>query len=105
MFILHLVFFLCSFLLYLMQVLVVYCFVAPSVPTFFLFLFFLCVKGQNFEHIYVLTKKKNNMLCHEASSSLSPLSRTETHAASKNKLTSIFVFSKGRVTYFWAPEL
>lgn len=57
MFILHLVFFLCSFLLYLTQVLVVYCSVAPSVPPFFLFLFFLCERAKLWAYICIDEEK------------------------------------------------
>lgn len=56
MFILHLVFVLCSFLLYPTQVLVVYCSVAPSVPTFFFF--FVCERAKLWAYICIDEEEK-----------------------------------------------
>lgn len=61
--------FLCCFLLYLKQVLVVPCLVTCSSPMFFF------VASQNFWHLNELAKKKSCKTCHETSS-LSLTSRT-----------------------------
>lgn len=73
MFILHLVFFLCSFLLYLMQVLVVYCFVAPGVPTFFLFLFFLCERAKLWAYICIDEEEKRYVVSRSFFITVTPL--------------------------------